>query len=203
MKAFAGLLAMTFQVACTQAEAFAPKIPALEEAPEVLFTESHSGTFREGFEFGLRNGRLISQRIEARTVGQKGCGGLEDFERGLIAVAKAVRAPESDEDLRVAGFFSGYLDAVKTSLQNVRKGCDFLVFTEGRTLGKLLSAVSCSAAGVSQTVLTTIELGTLESGWSGGLTWLVQECEETLIKETSECSAALSEAQLLSCGDSS
>jgi hypothetical protein len=196
-------LSLAFTVACNRAQAFGSAMPkTIDEGPS-LEVDLSSGSFQEGFQYGLRNGTLISDRVERRTVGQKGCSGIQDLERGLIAIVRSARAPEHSNDQRVAGFYSGYIRAVKKALQDARHGCDFLVFTEGHTVGQLLGAVTCQTAGLSAEALALLDLGQLDSGWTGGVPEVSQECREVLLDTSASCKASLNETQLLACGDSS
>jgi hypothetical protein len=193
------MLAMILSTACNQATAMSRPAPIVRDvpaapaagaslpAPVLAAPTEQVGTFEQGVEIGLRNGGLTVLRLKQRTVGTVGCEGLDDLQTALLAVTRVVRPPAQSGDQLVAGFFTGYLRALREGIREARAGCDQLSFDSGAYAGTLYGTLFCQASSVSHDVLGSIETEALYEGWTGGNAERIAECEEALAAAASAC----------------
>ncbi len=166
------------------------------------------GDYFDGFSLGERNGTVLVDRLKQRTTDQLGCSGIAPLKRALLAVTRTVRAPSSHSDAFVAGFYSGYLGSVRSTLTQVRQGCDAVLY-DGDFVGSLYGAVACQVASVSIDAIISLDLNPLYSGWSGGSEAESTVCHSTLRATVESCtdgvslSTELETALSVSCSDSS
>lgn len=165
-------------------------IGCLGLAAQSAIAQESVGCFAEGLAYGHRNGSLIADRIERRTIETEGCVALTDYQHALRAVLHAVRVPGGRSSNYTAGFYQGYLNAVKESLQTSRAGCQAVIYENGADAGSLLGDFFCQVAANDAQVLDQLDFGPVYSGWAA--TDLTKtECADAFEVTTAECAIGL------------
>jgi hypothetical protein len=122
-----------------------------------------AGTLEQGVALGRRNGEIMALRLRSRTVDVEGCVAMKKLEDAMLAVTRSIRPPAGDEAL-ARGFFRGYLDALKTSVREVRDECGSGRIMEGTFAGALIGNIVCRAAIVDVNIAIGIELDSFFDG---------------------------------------
>jgi hypothetical protein len=156
---------------------------------------SAGSRYDEGYGLGQRNGALIAQRLYDRTLKAGGCSQLENYQDALLKVNRSIKAPnlnqDTDQEL-VRGFFRGYLDSVRKSILDSRKGCKKIRFTSGLYPGQFYGSLLCQATRVNVDLVHTLEVVPLYDGWAGGSTTRSRECEASGSIEIKSCGLGVS-----------
>lgn len=155
-----------------------------------VLTEDTVGTWEQGYELGHTNGLTNVNRLKQRTIDAEGCSAVGKLERALVAVSRKVKPPvaRSEGDVELTrGFFKGYVDAVREAIHETRQGCGALVHDDGALVGSLFGAVICSVSSVDVELVTSIEIGSLYDGWSGGSTETVWSCRTSVNTIVKQC----------------
>jgi hypothetical protein len=166
------------------------------------------GGFVDGYSLGLRNGRILADRLRQRTVDDYGCSAVGQLQSSLLRVVRSVRPPSWDSDLYVAGFYSGYLDSIRDEVSDARRGCGQSQFYDGSFAGQLYGAVACQVQTFSLTAVSSLQIQPLYDGWSGGSSEVQSSCRTTLTATIESCASSTTVAQQLeaslsvSCSDS-
>lgn len=160
----------------------------------------------EGYELGLRNGRIMSDRLRLRTVDTEGCVAIDQLQQGLLAVTHTVRPPLHSEGATVRGFYHGYLDAVREAVLESRKLCGITQFGNGGFAGTLFGGVVCQVQSIDAQLVSGLEVASLYRGWSGGSVEVQEGCRNTLLTTVQTCSSesisqSLSDSITQSCLD--
>lgn len=137
---------------------------------KAIASDVNVGTYADGLKVGARNGTLIAQRVYKATVGKanRGCAALGQFQNALNTVTSTVRPSGGSGTAFAAGFYQGYLDAVRDSLREVRSECKVRRFSDGIFPGALLANVYCQVAADDAAILQEMRFGPVYDGWSGG-----------------------------------
>lgn len=146
--------------------------PALGASASSLDVDS----FSDGLKLGHRNGSLIVERLEQKTIGLQGCDGLEAFLGALKIVLSNVKAPLGSGQELSAGFYQGYLQAVQEGILEGRSSCGLGAFSTGAYIGELYGGLLCSIANVDVDLISLMELGPIQQGWTGGLELVSLQC---------------------------
>lgn len=154
------------------------------------------GTFAEGHQVGLRNGALIAERVHKKTVGKHGCRALNDFQNALNVVTARVR-PASNRGTRfTAGFYQGYVDAIKDAVKETRTECKQRRFSDGLFPGAIFGNVFCQAAYEDPAALESLAFGPIYEDWSADKDTR-DACEAAFAIVTGDCFASGIASQLL------
>lgn len=124
------------------------------------------GTFKEGVDVGHRGGALIAERVYKKVIGQKNCAGLGEYEYALKKVISTVKAPRGSNSQFTAGFFHGYVDAVKQAIQGARKECRAHSYLDGTFPGEFFATIFCQVADQDLAALDSFSFGPIYAGWS-------------------------------------
>ncbi len=148
-----------------------------------------SGDWEDGRAMGLKNGDSIVQRLRQRTIDtDAGCAAEAQLETAVLAVSRAVRPPaNAASDDVVAGFYEGYLDALRDGVANARAECDAGAYADGAFAATLYGNVLCQVAKVSAQALIEVTLAPLYTGWSGGSEAVQASCLGTLETTVKAC----------------
>jgi hypothetical protein len=166
------------------------------------------GGFADGYQLGQRNGGILVARLKQRTVDADGCDAIDLLQTALIRVTRSVRPPSSSATEFVSGFYSGYVDSIRTTLGQIRGRCGVSEYSSGSFAGELYGAVACQVQTVSIDALLGLELRPLYSGWSGGSESVQSGCRTTLREVVQTCSGggeistSIDAAIRISCTDS-
>lgn len=163
-------------------------------------------SFSDGLKLGHRNGSIIVERIKDRTLGLRGCDGLDGFLGALKVLLSSVRAPLGSSQQLSAGFYQGYLNAIQEALLAGRSSCGLGAFSSGGYIGELYGGLLCSIANIDIGIVSLIELLPIQQGWTGGLESVSLQClgSATLTIQTcleGELSSVLQVAIAQSCSD--
>lgn len=169
------------------------------------------GTFKEGHDVGKRNGGLIAERVYKRTMlteeGRLDCAGLGLLQQTLNTVAAKARPPRGSSSRFTAGFYSGYVDAIRESVKGARDECRALRFGRGVYPGEFFANVFCQVAQVDEAALAEMTFTSLYDGWSDSQE-VRDECAATFQAVTAECAGVtgiaaqlLGVAQTAACSD--
>jgi len=129
-------------------------------------------------------------QIKKATIGVNGCAGQPNYEKGLVAVVKAIRPPKpgSNEDLDLArGYYKGYSTAFGRALRAERVGCELSTVVEPSLPGTIVGSLLCGAASIDIILLDTIEVEPIYPGWAGGQDASRAECANVAVKITDGC----------------
>ncbi len=177
-------------MACGNAQAMAKK--QTQSAPQATASD-HTPVIadhQQGYELGHRNGTLISQRLKNATLGVDGCSALTRYQKGLTQVARKIRAPQG---VVAKHFFRGYLDAVRASIQESRKGCDAVLFEDGEFAGEFYGSLLCSVASSGFENYLALESAPLYANWANGSAAVRDQCVAQAKLTLSSCETSLDE----------
>jgi hypothetical protein len=174
---------------------------SITDTPDAPDTNGYDG----GYAFGNRDGAILAARLKQRTVEQSGCAAIDQLQSSLLGVIGSITPPQSDSQF-VAGFYSGYVDAIRSTVEQARADCGVAGFSDGAFAGQLYGDVACQAAAISADATAALQLQPLYDGWSGGSAAVQAGCQAALLATLQGCagdSAAPIAASLqLSCSDS-
>jgi hypothetical protein len=185
----AGMLA----VGCSGSPALAQSQPAAPAAPVASVPAFESaglhagGGYGDGYSLGLRNGSIIVSRLKQRTTDLRGCAAIGQLEGALLSVSRTVRPPYSGETGFVGGFYSGYVDSIRSTLGKVRRGCGLGSYSSGEFAGQFYGAVACQVQSISLEAISQIQIQPLYDGWSGGSSSVQASCQTTLLATLESC----------------
>lgn len=154
-----------------------------------------AGTFEEGLQVGGRNGTLLAERVHKATVGKKGCAALNQFQNALNSVTARARPTVSRGSKFTAGFYQGYLNAVREAIKETRTECKVRRFSDGIFPGALIGNVYCAVALEDVDALHHVAFGNIYDGWSNGRN-VRDDCELAFSVVAGDCAGGLA-AQLL------
>ena len=183
--------------------------PAAPTSTAVVTDVEGAGGFQDGQQLGLRNGTILIDRLKQRTTDVGGCEAIPQLENALVRVSRSIRPPHRSRDAFISGFYSGYINAVRSSIHDLRQGCDSSIYSSGEFVGQLYGAVACQVQTVSAEALLGLELNPLYTGWSGGSSAVQANCRLTLRETIQTCSngaelsTEIEAALLVSCSDAS
>lgn len=163
------------------------------------------GTFEEGLQVGSRNGTLIAERVHKATIGRKGCAALRQFQNALNSVTARTRPTVSRGSKFTAGFYQGYLNAVREAIKETRIECKVRRFSDGIFPGALIGNVYCAVALEDADALHDITFGNIYDGWSEGRN-VRDECDLAFSVVAGDCASGLAaqllgNAQAVACAD--
>ncbi|MGK5082280.1 hypothetical protein WDW37_03165 [Bdellovibrionota bacterium FG-1] len=165
------------------------------------------GDFGDGYNLGQRNGGILIDRLRQRTVDLEGCGAVARLENSLLRVTQTVRPPFESSGGFVAGFYSGYLNAVRLALATVRTSCGISQYSDGKFAGKFYGEIACQVQAISVDLISSLQIQPLYAGWSGGSNAVQTHCETTLRETIQTCTngadstVQIDEAIRVSCSD--
>lgn len=159
-----------------------PAVPAPTQTTSHTPAPLRSGDWEDGRALGLKNGDTIIDKLRARTVDtEAGCSATGQLEAAVLAVSRAVRPPaHAASDDVVAGFYEGYLDALREGVAQVRADCGTGAYADGEFAATLYGNVLCQVSKVSADALISVTLAPLYAGWSGGSEAVQASCLGTL-----------------------
>lgn len=154
------------------------------------------GTYKEGHVVGTRNGALNAERVHKATIGKRGCSALTQFQNTLNVVTARVRPTSARGSRFTAGFYQGYVDAIRNAVQETREECKQRRFSDGLFPGALFGNVFCQAAYEDPEALADMKFGSIYDDWSADRD-VRDACEAAFAIVTGDCFATGIAAQLL------
>jgi hypothetical protein len=160
--------------------------PAASAPAGAVNSSSLGGDYADGYSFGERNATLLIHRLRQRTVDAQGCGAVDQLESSLVRVVGTVKPPFA-RDLYVAGFYSGYIDAIRITLSDVRHSCGASRYESGEFAGQLFGTIACQTRSISADAASRLVFQPLYSGWSGGSQTVQADCASALHRTVEAC----------------
>ena len=149
------------------------------------------GTFSEGYALGSRNGSILIDRMKQATIGTHGCSLSEvrAFEKAVAKVTRNIVPPATRVEDRkfLKGFYRGYLDALKSAVEQARLECKHPHYTQGQIPGELYGSLFCQVASIDLSMIATLGATPLYPGWSGGQSDVELECVESVHATLEQC----------------
>ncbi|MCC7440977.1 MAG: hypothetical protein IT285_05065 [Bdellovibrionales bacterium] len=174
--------------------------PAPQPAPVVVVTPAPAPVIgddididdnREGYLLGLRNGRILVDRLIRSTVGADGCGAVAQLQSALVRVARNLTppdmGPDAEDEAFTLAFFEGYLRAIQEGVRATRQGCEALALDDGAFAGELYGSLLCSLTTVSVELASQLVVRSLYEGWSGGSADVISSCQTSIAVTLESC----------------
>lgn len=164
--------------------------PVPVTAPVVATPDVDINDPAEGHALGLRNGRILVDRLVKATVGRYGCSAVPQLEAALLNVTHRIHAPDNHDGRFTLAFFKGYLRALREGIQQTRQGCGAVAYDDGTFAGALYGNVLCSVTSIDVELAAQLDVRSLYDGWAGGQEQVIGACRSILEITVEECAGA-------------